>query len=1142
MTNHIALDPKRSVVVEACAGSGKTWLLVSRIVRLLLDGAQPSQILAITFTRKAAQEMQARLQLWLRDLIMSDEAAVRQFFVERGLDNLSDEQVQRARSLYGNVLLAQPGITISTFHGWFMQVMQRAPLNAGVMQGMSLLERAGSVQEEAWEELLEQMRKQPDSIGAQHMQWLFGECGLYNTRKLLFNFLAKRAEWWAYTQGQADALSFALDNLRADLAVDMAFDPAADWGMCGNSEEVFFAFARQWAGDGTQAQKNKAGELERAWTDSAESERFDKVWPLLFTQTGEPRKIKHTKNQNEAVFSVALSNLQASLQEVRDVLAEQQAYRLNEAVLHCGVSFVERYQALKAQKQQMDFSDLEWQLCHLLQQSEHAETMQYKLDSRYRHVLLDEFQDTNPLQWQIMRAWFDAAVAVESQPTVFVVGDPKQSIYRFRRADARLFGVAREYLQENFAAVTLGNSLTRRNAQPVVDAVNAVFREQPEGFEFVEHQTHQRDLSGHVTVLPLAVAEQGEEEVEEEVPLALRDPLTMPRDEAEEGARHKEATQFAELLQTIVSDWLVNDEGKERRATYGDIMVLVRSRTHLAVYEEALRARHIPFLSSRRGGLLDTLEAEDVQALLMFLITPFADLALAQVLRTPIFACSDEDLMRPAQIPLSPPFSKGGALCEASKYVECAPDTISPFEKGGLGGILSWWQRLQQLAEPSPALQRAAELLKSWLALADKLPVHDLLDRIYFEGDVLARYTAVLPPEMRAKVAANLHAFMEIALSVDAGRYPSLPRFLQELRELRDSPDDAPDEGRLGTAGNAVRIYTVHESKGLEAPIVWLLDANAEKKNREGNDVLLDWPTHEPQPLHFSFYADQASRGKQRAPLFEQDAAQQAREEMNLLYVAMTRAQQALIVSGNSKGEDKEEKKKAQSWYDRITAVVGGNTANPLQTTSLLPSVGQAATCQLAGLVNCLVVPSEGKGRGENANKVELPPIIPTGKRAARNTAQQQRGIWLHALLQHLTTPSPLTPLPQAGEGSAAAREREVLGQRFAIPSTEMETLWQQVQHLLTSPQLTRFFDPQHYRSASNEMPYVNAQGELKRIDRLVEFDDEVWVLDYKLGDSEDAARYRVQMQKYRDAMQTVYAGKVVRCALVFADGALHEV
>jgi ATP-dependent helicase/nuclease subunit A len=1131
MTNHIALDPKHSVVVEACAGSGKTWLLVSRIVRLLLDGAQPSQILAITFTRKAAQEMQARLQLWLRDLAMGDEESVRKFFAERGISELGDEQLQRARGLYKEVLLAQPGITISTFHGWFMQVMQRAPLNSDVMQGMSLLERAGAEQEEAWEEMLEQMRKKPDGADAQHMQWLFENCGLSNTRTLLFNFLGKRAEWWAYTShlpspasgrgagGEgSDSVSFALNSLRAALAVDLEFDPVADWGMCGNSEEVLFAFVHQLAGNGTQTQKDKASEMERAWTDSVPEARFDQMWPLLFTQAGEPRKMKATKNQNAETFAVAMGNLQASLQDVRDTLAEQQAYRLNEAVLHCGVAFLERYQALKAQKQQMDFSDLEWQLCRLLQQSEHAETMQYKLDSRYRHVLLDEFQDTNPLQWQILRAWFDASVAVDSQPTVFVVGDPKQSIYRFRRADARLFGVAREYLKEHFAAHELHNNHTRRNAPAVLAAVNAVFAGHPEGFvDFEPHTAEHIDLPGYVLALPLAVAEQqGREETAGDAPLVLRDPLTTPRGEAEEGGRQKEAVQFADMLKTIASDWSVNGEGATRRATYGDIMVLVRSRTHLQVYEEALRAKHIPFISSRRGGLLDTLEAEDVQALLMFLITPFADLALAQVLRTPIFACSDEDLMRLAQTPpLTLPLSGEGDQLGA---VAITPS----LDKGRAGEGFSWWQRLQRLVEPSPALQRAVELLQRWLALADKLPVHDLLDRIYFEGDVLARYSAVLPVEMRAKVIANLHAFMKMALDIDAGRYPSLPRFLQDLRELRDSSDDAPDEGKLGTAGDAVRIYTVHESKGLEAPIVWLLDANAEKKNKEGNDVLLDWPTHEERPLHFSLYADQASRGKKRAPLFEQDAAQQAREEMNLLYVAMTRAQQVLIVSGNSKGEDKEENKKAPSWYDRVAAVLEQSP-----TQQLLPP--------LRGKVGMGVVsPGDNDSTPtltlslQGGGDVRLPPILPTGKRTARNTAQQQRGIWLHALLQHVT------------EGRGA--DVQELQQRLAIPSTEIDALWQQAQNLRTSPQLTRFFDARQYRTACNEMPYINAKGELKRIDRLVEFDDEVWVLDYKLGDREEAARYRAQMQEYQVAMQSVYTGKTVHCALLFADGIMSEV
>ncbi len=1122
MANHIALDPKRSVVVEACAGSGKTWLLVSRIVRLLLDGAQPSQILAITFTRKAAQEMQARLQQWLRDLAMGDDDSVRRFLSERGVEELSAAQLQRARSLYGSVLLAQLGITISTFHGWFMQVMQRAPLNADVMQGMSLLERAGSEQEEAWEELLEQMRKQPDSPEAQNMQWLFGECGLSNTRKLLFNFLAKRAEWWAYTQRSDGTLTFALENLHDELAVDMDSDPVEAWHAHSDSRDALFDFTQQLA-SGTDTQKKQASELEQAWTDSALEERFERLWELLFTAKDEPKALKPTTLQDQDAHCRARDVLQSRLQAVRDALAEQQAYRLNEAVLHCGIAFLERYQALKAQKQQMDFSDLEWQLCRLLQQSEHAETMQYKLDSRYRHVLLDEFQDTNPLQWQILRAWFDAAVAVETQPTVFVVGDPKQSIYRFRRADARLFGVAREYLKKHFDAETLGNSLTRRNAQPVVDAVNAVFREQPDGFEFVEHRTFQRDLPGHVMVLPLAAVEAKEEDAAGSSALALRDPLTVKRAEAEDGARHQEAEQLAALLQTIVSGWSVNDGGKERCATYADIMVLVRSRTHLQVYEEALRAKHIPFISSRRGGLLDTLEAEDIQALLMFLITPFADLALAQVLRTPIFACSDADLIR-----------LSGYGIQDTGRAEGSPESRIPYSVS-----LSWWQRLQHMVDPSPALNRATELLQRWLALADKLPVHDLLDRIYFEGEVIARYTAVLPPEMRAKVAANLNAFMEIALSVDAGRYPSLPRFLQELSELRDSPDDAPDEGRLGTAGNAVRIYTVHESKGLEAPIVWLLDANVDKRSRDDNDVLIDWPLHAERPAHFSLYADQASRGRKRAPLFEQDAAQRAREEMNLLYVAMTRAQQALIVSGNQGAKET----KQLTWYGRIAAVVG-EQRNPLlpgsDNESAVPFALRQAQGERGGLddsrrastgcasaVGANAPYSHGLALADAARTVNLPSLIPAGKRAARNTAQQQRGIWLHALLQHLT------------EGMADKAE---LQQRLAISAEEIESLWQQARQLRALPQLARFFDARQHISACNEMPYINAKGELKRIDRLVELDGEVWVLDYKLGDAEDATRYRAQMQEYRAAMQSVYAGKRVHCALLFADGTMLEV
>ncbi len=1114
MDNHIALDPQHSVVVEACAGSGKTWLLVSRIVRLLLASVKPGEILAITFTRRAAQEMQARLHEWLRLLATQDDAAVRHFLKERELHEVDDALLAKARGLYRDFLLAQPSISISTFHGWFMQIIQRAPLNAGVPVGMQLLERTAALHEEAWQAFADSLRDDPESATALAMQQLFAEYGLHSTRSLLGNFVAKRAEWWAYTSGQEDAVGYALEQLRSELDVDLDADPIADACSDASLRAAVQAFAQALATMGTETQGNNANKLQITWEIADAHQRFAALSRALYTQADEPRSFKPTKKQDAEAFLFAHDALFDKLQAVRDALVEQVALRMNQAALRCGAALLQYYQELKVRAQQMDFTDLEWQVCYLLNQGDCAEYMQYKLDSRYKHVLLDEFQDTNPLQWQTLQSWFAAAAAVDSRPTVFVVGDPKQSIYRFRRADARLFGEVRKFLQQEFAAHYLTQNETRRNSPAVLEAVNGVFASLPDGLvDFEEHITHHKDLPGYVEVLPLAVVQKTETEAIPDGQLTLRNPLTTPRAEEQSGAREIEAEQFAAHIANIVASWSVQDDGKLRRAEYRDIMVLVRKRLHLRVYEHALRARHIPFLTSRRGGLLDTLEAEDIQALLTFLITPFADLELAQALRSPLFACSNEDLMQLAEIfphphPSPPPEGEGAELLPPSEGESVARGL---WDGGGVG---SWWSRLQHLAQSgtaSPELSRAHHLLTGWLALADKLPVHDLLDRIYFEGDLVHRYAAALPAELRETVRANLQAFMEIALNVDAGRYPSLPRFLAELRELRAAENESPDEGKVGEVGNALRIYTVHEAKGLEAPIVWLLDANDMQHKTDSYNVLLAWPPNAPRPAHFSLYTDKRGRGSKRTGYFEADEEYARREEMNLLYVAMTRAKQALLVSGNGELV-------ATSWYGRIAAAVEQRD-NPL----------------LGG--DLRIVPPLTKGGWEGlrsrpfAGVPALQQPIPTGQRAVRNTMQQQRGIWLHALLQFLTPPI----------GGKGWGEREELQQRLGIPSDEMEPLWQQAQALLASPQLARFFDAKQYRSACNEMPYVNAIGELKRIDRLVEFDDEVWVLDYKLGDSEDVARYHSQMQEYRAAMQSVYAGKVVRCALLFGDGTLHE-
>ncbi len=1100
MDNHIALNPANSVVVEACAGSGKTWLLVSRIVRLLLAGVQPSEILAITFTRKAAQEMQERLHDWLHFLAASSDDEVREFLRERAIDNVDDAVLAKARGLYKDFLLSSSSITISTFHGWFMQIIQRAPLNAGVPVGLQLLERTAALREEAWDALADSLHAAPDGELAQEMQWLFNEYGLHNTRILLENFLGKRAEWWTYTQGQEDAVAWALEQLQDELQVELDDDPYvalqdADFDLNVQTYASLLA-------SGSEAQQKLAHKLDAAMRNEDLPVRYQSLFDELHTATGEPRKLKANKGQNADHYASLYAGILQVLHGVQDVLIEQAALRLNQAGLRCGAAFLGHYQELKLRQQVMDFTDVEYQVARLMKHSDSAEYMQYKLDSRYKQLLLDEFQDTNPLQWQILQAWFEASVAAGEPPKIFIVGDPKQSIYRFRRADARLFGEVKDFMRAEFAAHYLTQNETRRNAPAVLDVVNGVFGNHPEGFvDFENHLAHHKNLPGHIVALPLhfqsALLPLGVN-----VESNLRNPLTEAREEADSGAREGEAGQFAATISDIVETWSVQEsDGSTRYATYGDIMVLVRKRTHLRIYEAALREKNIPFLTSRRGGLLETLEAEDIQALLMFLIAPFADLQLAQVLRSPMFSCSDNDLMQLAAVEVK-------STVELPVNVEAS---IPHFPKGGLGGICTWWSKLNHLAiinNISPELQRAHHLLKNWLSRADKLPVHDLLDHIYFSADLAHRYAAAVPEAMRTGVQANLQALLEVALDVDGGRYPSLPRFLAELRELREAENESPDEGKVGEVGNALRIYTVHEAKGLEAPIVWLLDANDTRSKNDGYGVLIDWPTNAALPAHFSLYGTLASQGKMRQPMFEAEQQYAKREAMNLLYVAITRAKQVLLVSGNGKNEEAEQKKNVLSWYDRIAQNIA-QTGNPLLSKA---NIIKTVAPQTKLLIDA-----------------DLQRLLPTGKQLSIETLEQGRGTWLHALLQQLTTPG-------------VVADQAALQIRCGISSAEIDALWQQAQALLAQPALHRFFNATQYLSAHNEMPYVNARGEIKRIDRMVEFDTEVWVLDYKTSANHDAAPYRAQMAEYLSAMQSVYAKKQVRCALVFADGKLIEV
>jgi len=755
-------------------------------------------------------------------------------------------------------------------------------------------------------------------------------------------------------------------------------------------------------------------------------------------------------------------------------LTEQRALRLNRLALVAGVDLIEHYQGLKRERDGLDFTDAEWLTLRLLSDPDESAALLAKLDARWRHVLLDEFQDANPLQWRILTAWLSAYGADPERPTVFMVGDPKQSIYRFRRAEPRLFDLAGQWLAGNFDAGFHYQNETRRCAPRVVAWVNAVFAGLGEDYPgFQPHGAHQAALPGHceaiVAVSPPASADPGEG--------GLRDPLTEPPP-ARPDKRAEEAARVARRILDLVGRLAVAEDGG-RPAGFGDILVLSASRTGLEVFEAAFKTAGIPYLGSRRGGLLDTLEAGDLMALLGVLVMPFDDLGLARALKSPLFAFADEDLM---------------ALRDA--------------------GTGPWLERLSAWAgragAPAPVC-RADDLLRRWREAAGHLPPHDLLDRVFHEGDVEARYAAAAPDRLRPSVLANLRGFLELSLQLGGGRFPSLPRFLDELRALgEDAGDDAPDEPPAAT-GDAVRMLTIHAAKGLEAPVVFLIKADEERRARDHYGVLIDWPPEAERPTHFSLYGPGESRGQARAALFEQERRLAARENLNLLYVAMTRARQALFVSGLDEARD-------GTWLARLRPALERAEMAGLPEMTFHPAPLADGAC---GTLAVGLASSPG-------------PVYPTllegiGCRRERSTPQIDFGVQVHRYLELAT------------EGARADAIRADLG----LDAAGFASVRAGAEIILNNPVTRRFFDSGRGR---NEVAYVGADGLVRRIDRLVEYDDEVWVLDYKTGglDELDLARraepYLGQLADYRQAMAALHPCKRIRTALLFGDGCWHEV
>lgn len=1062
----IACDPRRSVVVEACAGAGKTWMLVSRMVRALLDGCAPHEILAITFTKKAAGEMRERLHDWLLEFSQADDDTLREALRVRGVtEEPSTDMLAALRQLHGQLLCHGRPVQIRTFHSWFAALVRSAPLSVlealGLPAQYELLENDRQAVTQVWRRF--HTRIAQDAAARADYVDSVAHYGRHQTLKGLEAALNKRVEF-----ALADAHGVV------DVSVQTLAERFPDYaGLSKPSDRLHRADARkqlQAAASALGASTlvtctKQATALEMAMTanDSAG------IVAALLTQKGEQRKfseklagLEHVREAQELLIRMSQAQIQHDAW-----LHQQRMARLTRGL-------IDDYAALKRERGWIDMGDLERAALALMSDPFLGAWVQERLDARVRHLLIDEFQDTNPLQWQALNAWLESYAGAGRAPSVFIVGDPKQSIYRFRRAEPQVFQAAKLFVAEGLGGDVLSCDHTRRNAQAVMDVVNAVMTQAQQQHEFEGFRTHSTasTVSGSVLKLPRILRDAVGEASADEHP-GWRDSLTVPRHTPEETRKTMECRQAARWLAARLADGQLHPR---------DVLVLARKRERLGLMQEALADLHIPAQQPEKNDLSELPEVQDIVALLDVLVSPRHDLSLARALKSPIFGASDDDLVQVA----------------LRKRAE--PE-------------LSWWQILQAIDDLPARVQRAGQLLTRWKVWVDTLPVHDALSAIVDDGDLLARYAAAAQASQVETALAHVQAVLQAALAVDGGRYPSAYAF---VRTLRAGGLTAP----VRADRDAVRLLTIHGAKGLEAPLVLMLDTDGEAPRSESMGVLVDWPGEAAYPQSLVFLASESRPSACVADALAREQAARHREELNALYVATTRARSTLVISSVEPHAGQ-----AGSWWQRLQG---------LATDSAVPEATDVVLGQetdVAQSVTLKIVPNEAANPVERAQAaIEY---VAMGSAVDASTALDTRlGLAMHRLLEWADARGAWTP-----------RQLLAVQTEFALDAEQATNARGMAQRILQGEGAWAW-DTADLAWQGNEVG-IAWSGKPLRMDRLVQrrSTGEWWVLDYK-----SAAQpllqpeLRTQLQIYRDAVAAAQPGQVVRAAFLTAQGALMEI
>jgi ATP-dependent helicase/nuclease subunit A len=1100
-----ASDPGAIVFVTANAGSGKTKVLIDRIARLLLAGGAPSSFLCITYTKAAAAEMQRRLFERLGKWSVADDTTLTADLAALlgGEGEMPRERLARARALFARALETPGGLRIQTIHAFCERLLRRFPLEAGAPAGFEVMDEA----------LLARFTREAFLSAVAHDEGAREAAMRLSTRldgERMERFAAALSAHGRALQ-RLDYTSCDAPTLRQRIHIRFK---------ATSVDEILAAFSRD-APDTDLIAAARA--LERGGKrDLGLAEKLREAVLLrgreglearigaFLKDDGEPRLDCPTKKMRDGDgFIDRLFNVAGGQGAAMRALSALRAVDCAEETYHAVAlarALSQRVAARKEGAGLLDFDDLIHKAQTLLNGEESAAWVLYKLDGAIDHILVDEGQDTSPSQWALLaplqEEFFAGLGARETRRTMFAVGDPKQSIYSFQGADPRRFRREAQELEararaagRQFVAPELSTSF--RSTPEVLDAVDALISVLPDTddglpvFDGARHEAARKGEAGLVEWWPAAPRP----------PVSPSEPWDAPLDSETDADA---AAVLTRAIARLVRRWIdegqgVWEKGVLRPMRPGDVMALVRQRGPMFHnLMRAFRNEGLPIAGADRLVLAEDLAVADLLAAARVALDPQDDLSLACLIKSPLIGLTDDD----AGI---------GALA------------LSRVEGESLAA------RLQREEDPRWA---PAKALIAWIAAHRADTPFDffagLLERRSEDGrSGWVRFFERLGEGCRDA----LQEVLGRALSFAETGPVTLHRFVHVI-----VGDDMPIKRELDDGGEAIRVMTVHGSKGLEAPVVILADTTRLPNGQKEPELHFD--EYGPLLLERSGRADDAVCAARRAVASAAAAAEQHR----LLYVAMTRARDRLIVAGAKSGRD-EGVVAPGSWHDLVGRALS-SCAAPCETPfgeGLRLGAPMLATTAAAVKNERQPEAPDWAHRAAPSPKEDVRGLAPATSRArfgplfgdAKESWALRRGSFIHALLQRL---------PDVSVEDRIALACAWLGPQ-GVPRTAAEALAREAIAVIEAPELAPAFGPGSRAEVAVGGIGAGLPADVRVhgvVDRLLVTETEVHIIDFKTDarPPSDVALipepYLEQMAAYCAVLRQAFPAHTIKASLVW--------